>query len=804
MLSRDGREHAGQHRLDVVEHVVDHGVVPDLDVALRGELARLRPRADIEADDDRLRCRSQGHVGLVDPANPGMEHANPDLVGGKALRIGLNGLDRALDIGLDDQRELLLLLAADIGEHLLHGPARGPRGPCVALAANAELGDLAGAGFVLDHAELIARGGRSVETEDFHRHRGAGRTDRRAGVVDDRPHPSPFAARDHDIAGLEGASLDQQRRHRAPAPLQLGFDHHTIRGALRVRPELEDFGLEDDGLEQLVEIGALDRGDVDGQHVAAELLDHQLVLQQLVAHARGIGVGPIHLVHRDDNRHLGGPCVVDGLDGLRHHPVIRGDHQDHDVGDVGAPGAHRGKRRMSRGVDEGDLLVAGGKGHLIGAYVLRDPAGLAGHHVGFAQRVEQRRLAVIDMPHDRDHGRARIELGVGIVHTPDSNLDIGVADALDVVAVFGDHQLRRIGVDRLVDGRHDAHAHQRLDDVGGALRHPARELLYGDGLGDHDIAHDLGDGLVGTPLGPLFALAEPPERRQAALALLVVQRLGDGQTPGAPPLLSALGREAAGLRPAGPAPARPFGLALFRLGVGFSCPGAGSGFLRGLGLGGVACRGGLFGRRFRGRLRRVLFLQSAGLGLDTLALGLFLFPPPPFFLRGLLERPARLVGRMLFGLGLLQPDQGAGAGGSLLLGQLARRGSLPILGGRDDGGRRDRFRGGLRRDRLDLGRGRLDFGHVAIGGLGESPLAAHLDRDRLGAAVREALPDLSGVDRFLEFQPARPRQAELLLRGLLFCLLSHIVQLSCAARNPARRAASVQTRTSSPPGLNAA
>ena len=64
----------------------------------------------------------------------------------------------------------------------------------------------------------------------------------------------------------------------------------------------------------------------------------------------------------------------------------------------------------------------------------------------------------------------------GIVHAPDSDLDIGIADALDVVAVLGDHQLRRIGVERLVDGRHDAHTHQGLDDIGTSLRHPAREF----------------------------------------------------------------------------------------------------------------------------------------------------------------------------------------------------------------------------------------------------------------------------------------------------------------------------------------
>ena len=62
--------------------------------------------------------------------------------------------------------------------------------------------------------------------------------------------------------------------------------------------------------------------------------------------------------------------------------------------------AHGGERLVARGVDEGDA-VAGGQLHLIGADMLGDAAGLAGRHVGGAQRVQQRGLAVVDMAHDR-------------------------------------------------------------------------------------------------------------------------------------------------------------------------------------------------------------------------------------------------------------------------------------------------------------------------------------------------------------------------------------------------------------------
>ena len=57
---------------------------------------------------------------------------------------------------------------------------------------------------------------------------------------------------------------------------------------------------------------------------------------------------------------------------------------------------------MTRRVEESDLL-AGFQLHLIGADMLGDAAGFAGHHIGLAQGVEQRGLAVIDMAHHRDH-----------------------------------------------------------------------------------------------------------------------------------------------------------------------------------------------------------------------------------------------------------------------------------------------------------------------------------------------------------------------------------------------------------------
>ena len=101
---------------------------------------------------------------------------------------------------------------------------------------------------------------------------------------------------------------------------------------------------------------------------------------------------------------LGGLGVVDRLDGLRHHAVVGGHHDHRDVGDLGAAGAHGREGLVARRVEEGDRVVV--VVHLVGADVLGDPAGLARRHLGLADGVEQRGLAVVHVAHDGDHRRA--------------------------------------------------------------------------------------------------------------------------------------------------------------------------------------------------------------------------------------------------------------------------------------------------------------------------------------------------------------------------------------------------------------
>ena len=69
----------------------------------------------------------------------------------------------------------------------------------------------------------------------------------------------------------------------------------------------------------------------------------------------GWASGLVDLVDRHDDRHFGRLGVVDGFEGLRHDAVVGRHHQDDDIGDLGAAGAHAGERFVTGRIDEDDL-----------------------------------------------------------------------------------------------------------------------------------------------------------------------------------------------------------------------------------------------------------------------------------------------------------------------------------------------------------------------------------------------------------------------------------------------------------------
>ena len=340
--------------------------------------------------------------------------------------------------------------------------------------------------------------------------------------------------------------------------------------------------------------------DVDEHRVAAPLLGLEPELGHLGAHAVGRGAFLVDLVDRDDDRHVGRLRVVDGLAGLRLHAVVGGDHDHGDVRRLGAAGTHGGERLVARRVEEGDRLAV--LVDLVGADVLGDAAGLARGHLGRADGVQQRRLAVVDVTHDRDDRRAPLEILVGVLERRVRVGVLGRRDDLDLlVELVGDHLDRVVG-ERLRERRHLAEAHQLLDHVGDADAEVLGDVLdRRAGVDPDDVRLQRGDVLRrGLLVGAAPAPAAAPSRRTVrGTATGAAARTATGATG---PAASRLGVDDHAAHATGRARSA---LALQRGARRAALVGAGTGAVARLGL-----RLGL--RLRRGLGRKVLRARGAG------------------------------------------------------------------------------------------------------------------------------------------------------------------------------------------------
>ena len=76
-------------------------------------------------------------------------------------------------------------------------------------------------------------------------------------MADQGAHFAAERADDKRVAGMQGAALHQHRGDWAPAPLEFGFDDCAFRVLVRIRLQFQNFGLEQNHFEQLIEAGLL-------------------------------------------------------------------------------------------------------------------------------------------------------------------------------------------------------------------------------------------------------------------------------------------------------------------------------------------------------------------------------------------------------------------------------------------------------------------------------------------------------------------------------------------------------------------
>ena len=323
-----------------------------------------------------------------------------------------------------------------------------------------------------------------------------------AAVVGQTADTAEGTAGNEEVAYPDVAFLHQHARHGAAAGLHFALDHRAARGTSEISGQAEHAGLQFEDFQQFGDAFAgpgrhhADFGfAAPGRGVEPVLRQFAVdALKQRIAVLRGHHVD---LVEGHHHRHLGCLGVGDGFDGLGHQAVFGRHQQHHHIGDFRAAGAHRGEGGVAGRVEEHHgfrLAVGAFHRDAVGTDMLGDAAVFVRGHIGFADAVQERGFAMVDMAQNGDDRRTRENLRALAVGEFLLHLDRGGLVGLDFefnVVVHGDLH-GGLGVDGRVHGGHDAlleqefHAGRGLDAGGGG------ERLDRDGFLDGHLAADIG------------------------------------------------------------------------------------------------------------------------------------------------------------------------------------------------------------------------------------------------------------------------------------------------------------------------
>ena len=285
---------------------------------------------------------------------------------------------------------------------------------------------------------------------------------------------------------MQSTVLYQQSGNGSAALIQAGFNDSTLGAAGGIGFELLHIRNQLHHLKQLVDSLVGFGGNRNADHISAPFLRHQAVLGELLLHALHIGGFLINFIDGDNDGNLGGLGMVDGLNRLGHDAVVRRDHQNGDIRNLGASGTHGGKCLMARSIQERDGTIL----HLdtVRADMLGDAAGLRGGHIGVADGVQQRGFTMVNVAHHHHDRAAALQILCGVVGIVNQAiLDGDDHFPLHFGANFHGHQGRGIIVDNIGNGSHHAVEHQLLDNLGGLNLQAQGKLSHRNLVGDGDL-----------------------------------------------------------------------------------------------------------------------------------------------------------------------------------------------------------------------------------------------------------------------------------------------------------------------------
>src|SRR5690606_7181645 len=275
-------EEAFERVADVLDGVVDDRVEADVDLLALGDLADAGHRADLEAEDDRVRGGGEHHVRLGDRADAGVDDVHGDLLVRDLQQRVRDGLDGAGHVALDDEVEVGQLAEGHAAADVVERDVLALAHRLLALDLLPLLGDLPRLALVLEHDEAVPDLGSPAEAEDLDGPRRACRLHALVALVEhgaDAPGVRPGHER---VADLERAVLDEDRDDDAAPLVEPALDDGADGEAVGVGLELEELGLDEDFFEELGDaLAGLGRDEL-ALYLPAVLLDEHVLVGELL------------------------------------------------------------------------------------------------------------------------------------------------------------------------------------------------------------------------------------------------------------------------------------------------------------------------------------------------------------------------------------------------------------------------------------------------------------------------------------------------------------------------------------------
>lgn len=472
-------DHSGDDGLDLLKDVIDDFFINELDLRILERGFRVRDDSDIVSHQYCLACTRHDHIRVVDVSDSRMDDLDLRLSGGKLPECLLQRFKASVRFRLDNHLELLEVSCFDAIQEELK------RGSFELIEALRGLRHLEFMGLLFccvdirDDLQDVSPFCNIAQSGNEDRGRWSCFVDIPSFVILQGAQPSIAARADDVVALLQCPGIHEDGRKGSELRIQMRLDDGGNGWSLRIGLEIEHFRYEEDHLDECVDSQSGECGDRHDNRFSSPILWLESLLGKLSFDEIKIRARLVHLVDRDDDHHSCFLRVVDTLYGLRFDSFIRSHDDDGDVGELRSSGAHDGEGLMSGSIQECypvPVLL-----DLVGTDLLGDSSGFSCCDVRLADIVEDRRLPVIDMPHDADD-RSSANLLHRIVVLQEV-FDIPANDARnrDLVLLFlHDLDIEKVGDDEAglkIDPRIQIHHHPVLQEFSDHLGHRDSDLV---------------------------------------------------------------------------------------------------------------------------------------------------------------------------------------------------------------------------------------------------------------------------------------------------------------------------------------